>query len=212
MPRKKTVKKKVKAKKTVKKKAKTLKKTKKATRKKTTKKTTSSKFKTVFTGETVSSNTKEAMSLYSQSRFGEKKSGKILYSIFEALYLLEKGKIEVIHKKKKLKFDKLLSEAREKDKNIKTKYIVFKNMRDRGFIIKTALKFGADFRVYDRGVKPGQDHARWILYPVSETSSLTWHDFSAKNRVAHSTKKNLLIGIVDEEEDVTYYEVRWIKP
>jgi len=37
-------------------------------------------------------------------------------------------------------------------------------------------------------------------------------DFSAKNRVAHSTKKNLLIGIVDEENDVTYYEISWVKP
>ena len=85
-------------------------------------------------------------------------------------------------------------------------------MRNRGFIVQPALKFGAEFRVYARGVKPGQDHAKWILYPVSENSSLTWHDFSAKNRVAHSTKKNLLIGIVDEEQDVTYYEIRWIKP
>lgn len=204
MPKKQTKKKKAIKKKKITK-AKIIKKSAKKTKK-------SAKFKTIFTGEAVSSNTKEAMSLYSQSRFGEKKGGKIIYSIFEALYLLEKGKIDVTYKKKKLKFDRLLAEAREKDKNVKTKYLVFRDMRNRGFIIKTALKFGADFRVYDRGIKPGQDHARWILYPVSETSSLTWHDFSAKNRVAHSTKKNLLIGIVDEEEDVTYYEVRWIKP
>jgi len=132
--------------------------------------------------------------------------------MFEALYLLEKEKMEVSFKKKKLKFEQLLGIGRETDKTIRTKYIVFRDMRNRGFIVKTALKFGADFRVYDRGVKPGEDHARWILYPVFESSSLTWHDFSAKNRVAHSTKKNLLIGIVDEEEDVTYYEIRWIKP
>ena len=170
------------------------------------------KMKAVFNGEDISSNAKEAMSLYAQSRFGELKQGKIIYSICEALYLLEKNKIEILFKKKKLNFDKLIQEAREKDKNIRTKYIVFKDMRNRGFIVKTALKFGAEFRVYARGVKPGQDHAKWILYPVSENSSLTWHDFSAKNRVAHSTKKNLLIGIVDEEQDVTYYEIRWIKP
>ncbi len=180
--------------------------------KKTTKITKIAKIKAVFDGEFVSSNKKEAFSLYSSSRFGEKKSGKILYSIFEALYLLEKNKIEIKFGKKKLKFDQLLEIAREKDLNIRTKYIVFRDMRDRGFIVKTALKFGAEFRVYDRGIKPGEDHARWILFPVSETSNLTWHDFSAKNRVAHSTKKSLLIGIVDEEEDVTYYEVRWIKP
>lgn len=170
------------------------------------------KIKAVFSGDLVYSNTKEALAVYNQSRFGEFKSGKIIYSIFEALYLLEKGKIEIREKKKKITFDKLLSNAREKDKNIRVKYLVFRDMRNRGFIIKTALKFGADFRVYNRGIKPGQDHAKWILYPVSENSGLTWHEFSAKNRVAHSTKKNLLIGIVDEEEDVTYYEVRWLKP
>lgn len=168
--------------------------------------------KAAFSGESVSSNSKEAMTLHDQSRFGEKKSGKIIYSIFEALYLTEKGKIDLRHKGKKLSFEKLMHELSGKDKSLNTKYIVFRDMRNRGFIIKTALKFGADFRVYDRGVKPGDDHARWILYPVSENSQLTWQDFSAKNRVAHSTKKNLLIGIVDEEEDVTYYEIRWLKP
>jgi len=165
-----------------------------------------------FNGENVSSNKKEAMSLYAQSRFGEKKDDKIIYSIYESLYLLEKKKMEIKEGKKKLKFENLMEIARKKDPNVKTKYIVFKNIRNRGFIVKTALKFGAEFRVYDRGIKPGQDHAKWVLFPVQENSQLTWHDFSAKNRVAHSTKKNLLIGIVDEEEDVTYYEIRWLKP
>ena len=170
------------------------------------------KVKAVFDGENVYSNKEEAMTLHAQSRFGEFKSGKVIYSMFESLYLLEKEKMEVSFKKKKLKFEQLLEIGRETDKTIRTKYIVFRDMRNRGFIVKTALKFGADFRVYDRGVKPGEDHARWILYPVFETSSLTWHDFSAKNRVAHSTKKNLLIGVVDEETDVTYYEIKWTKP
>ena len=85
-------------------------------------------------------------------------------------------------------------------------------MRNRGYIVKTALKFGADFRVYDRGVKPGDDHAKWIMYPVSESSMLTWYEFSAKNRVAHSTRKKLLIAIVDEEGDCTYYSISWTRP
>lgn len=192
--------------------AKAKKKLTKTIKKKTVKRPVIAKIKAVFSGETVYSNTKEAMSLHAQSRFGEKKSGKVLYSIFEALYLLEKTKMEIKFGKKKLKVDQLIELWREKDSNIRTKYIVFRNMRNRGFIVKTALKFGAEFRVYDRGIKPGEDHARWVLFPVSESTSLTWHDFSAKNRVAHSTKKNLLIGIVDAEEDVTFYEIKWIKP
>jgi tRNA-intron endonuclease len=168
--------------------------------------------KAIFSGENIYSNKKEAFSLYEQSRFGESKDGKILYSFYESLFLIEKGKLEITEKKKKLNFEKLLEKLKELDKKIEIKYSVFKDMRARGYIVKTALKFGAEFRVYDKGIKPGQDHARWILYPVKESDILTWHDFSAKNRVAHSTKKNLLIGIVDEEGDVTYYQVSWIKP
>jgi len=170
------------------------------------------KIKAVFTSENIYSNSSDASALQSKSVFGERKEGKVIYSIFEALYLIERKKMNVYFKNKRIRFEDLISKARKKDKNVLTKYLVFKDMRTRGFVVKTALKFGAEFRVYDRGVKPGKKHARWILYPVSENSSLTWHDFSAKNRVAHSTKKNLLIGIVDEEEDVTYYEVAWKKP
>ncbi|MBN2112323.1 tRNA-intron lyase, partial [Candidatus Woesearchaeota archaeon] len=133
--------------------------------------------------------------------------------MLEALYLLDKGKISVQDsKKKKIKKDDFLKKAQRKDKNFWIRYCVFKDIRNRGYIIKTALKFGADFRVYDRGVKPGEDHARWIVYPVHEGTSLTWYEFSAKNRVAHSTKKRLLVGVVDEEGDVTYWEIKWMRP
>ncbi|MBI5148502.1 tRNA-intron lyase [Candidatus Pacearchaeota archaeon] len=175
-------------------------------------KATGKAFKALFVGEKVFSNSKEAFTLYDTSRFGEPKEGKIYYSIVEAVYLAEKGKIEVYIRTKKLTLNKLMEKAKDTEKNFHTRFAVFRDMRNRGYIVKTALKFGADFRVYDRGVKPGEDHAKWILYPVYESSGLTWHEFAAKNRVAHSTKKNLLIGIVDDEGDVTYYQIAWIRP
>jgi tRNA-intron endonuclease len=169
-------------------------------------------FKAVLAGERIFSNAKEAFTIYDTSRFGEPKEGKIYYSLVEALYLLEKGKLRVYAGKKKLSFDAFMEKAQELEKNFHTRFIVFRDMRNRGYIVKTALKFGADFRVYERGVKPGEEHAKWILYPVFESAGLTWHEFAAKNRVAHSTRKRLLIAIVDEENDVTYYEVAWRRP
>ena len=85
-------------------------------------------------------------------------------------------------------------------------------MRNRGYIVKTALKFGADFRVYDKGKKPGKTHAKWVVFVDHESKKINWNEFSAKNRVAHSTKKKLLLAIVDEESSVSYYEVSWIRP
>ncbi|MEM3113318.1 MAG: tRNA-intron lyase [Candidatus Pacearchaeota archaeon] len=168
--------------------------------------------KASFSGDSIVSASKEALDLYGNSLFGEYKDKMVEYSFSEALYLAEKKKMEVYIKKRKLSFNQLLEKCKTIDKKIQTKFIVYKDLRSKGYLLKTALKFGADFRVYDKGQKPGKEHARWILYPVSESSELTWYDFSAKNRVAHSTKKNLLIGVVDTEGDVTYYQVEWMRP
>ena len=61
-------------------------------------------------------------------------------------------------------------------------------------------------------MKPGEDHAKWVVYPVNEGNMMTWHEFAAKNRVAHSTRKRLLLAIVDDENEVTFYEVNWVRP
>jgi|SRR3989338_1990074 len=171
--------------------------------------------KTTFAQERVlTENSNESRELYNQSRYGNLlEDGRVQLSLIESLYLLEKGKIEISDRRnKKLDFDVFLKKAGKIEPNLWIRYCVFRDIRNRGYIIKTALKFGADFRVYDRGVKPGEDHARWVVYPVHEGSTLTWYEFAAKNRVAHSTKKRLLIGVVDDEGDVSYWEARWLRP
>ncbi len=165
-----------------------------------------------FSGDKIYSNSTDAFSLFEKSRFGEKKLGKIEYSLSEGLFLQAENKLKIFSGKKELSLEEAIKKAKKIDKRIETKLPVFSNLRRKGYILKTALKFGADFRVYKKGIKPGQDHALWVLFCVKESESNSWHDFSAKNRVAHSTKKKLLLGIVDDEDDVTYYEVSWVKP
>lgn len=161
----------------------------------------------------ITEDTDEARELYASNRFGNIKRQKVELSLIEAYYLVEKGKLDIINSRNKnIDADKLLIKFSRLETDFFVRYKVFKDMRDRGYIVKTALKFGAEYRVYPKGVKPGEDHAKWILFPVREADKLTWFEFSAKNRVAHSTKKKLLLGIVDAESDVTYYEVGWVKP
>jgi len=169
----------------------------------------------ILTGErVVTESSDDAREFYNQSRFGTlNESGKVELSLLEALYLLERERLIIKSESgKQLTFEAYVKKARKVEPNFWIRYVVFRDMRNRGYIIKTALKFGADFRVYDRGVKPGEDHAKWIVFPVHEASVFTWHEFSAKNRVAHSTKKRLLLAIVDDENDVTYYQVSWTRP
>lgn len=169
------------------------------------------KIQVQLNGEIISTNNAEAFSLYKKSNFGEPIGNKIQYSLTETLYLLEKKKIEIFQKDKELDFEELINRLKRFDQKINLKYPVFKDLRDKGYIVKTALKFGADFRVYPKGTSPGKEHAKWIVFVEHESKNLKWHEFSAKNRVAHSTNKKLLLAILDEESKPSYYEISWIK-
>ena len=162
--------------------------------------------------QTVSSNSEEAYTLYKKSNFGERVGEKIQYTLSEALYLVETGKMEIYVKQKLILKKDLIKKLQRIDKRLDIKYPVFKDLRKKGYIVKTALKFGGDFRVYEKSSKLKKQHSKWIVFVDYESKRITWHEFSAKNRVAHSTNKKLLLAIIDEEGDITYYEVRWLKP
>lgn len=154
-----------------------------------------------------------ASRIFNKGWFGGLVNQKLELSMAEALYLLEKKDIVLKDKKgKKLDYQKFLKEALKVEKRFWTRYSVYSDIRKRGYITKTALKYGADFRVYERGTTPGSEHAKWVLFAVQECESFDWRKFAAMMRVAHSVRKKLLVGILDDEGDVTYYEINWTRP
>ncbi len=164
-----------------------------------------------FLGEKIVSLSQDSFSLNEKSSFGEKKNSRIEYAPIEALYLMQEKKMQLFSKAKPISFESMLKKVKKTDTKIETKLSVFSDLRKKGYVLKTALKYGAEFRIYNKGENPRTAHARWVLYTSREHDVLNWHDFTAKNRVAHSSKKNLLLAIVDDEGDILYYEVSWIK-
>lgn len=162
-------------------------------------------------GERVSSTSPQAFGMCEKSWFGEKKDSRVEYSTVEVLYLVRERKMTVMKGKNEIGFDVLMRTFRKKDAKVETKFTVFSDLRKKGYIAKTALKFGAEFRVYDRGENPNSEHARWLMHTVNASDKTNWHDFAARNRVAHSTRKKLLVAVVDEEDSVTYFEAGWVR-
>ena len=163
-------------------------------------------------GNTLTTNSKQAYSYCKQSSFGEHIEDKIKYTLSEGLFLVHNEKMDIYQNNKLLTADQLIQKFTKADKKFLIKYAVFKDLRIKGYVIKTALKFGAEFRAYEKGKKPGKEHSKWIIFTDHENNKTTWHEFAAKNRVAHSTNKNVLLAIVDEENQITYYEIKWTKP
>ncbi|MEK6919244.1 MAG: tRNA-intron lyase [Nanoarchaeota archaeon] len=161
----------------------------------------------LIAGELIYSNSEEAINIQATKRIGEYKEGKVHYSPEEALYLIEKNSAKIKKNNKEKSFDEILSELSRKDKSLFAKYCAFKDLVNKGYIVKTGLKFGGEYRVYEKK----EEHAKWVLYVLKEKDSIKIQELASKNRVAHSTNKKLLIAVVDNQGETTYYELEWKK-
>ena len=148
-----------------------------------------------------------------QKGLGEKVGKEVVLDLKETLFLLEKKKIKLEDKKgKNVGKKELLKYASKKEKGFYQKFIVYNDLRERGFCVKTGFKFGFDFRVYPRGKKPGEEHTYWVVNVRTQGERISMIEFSRMIRLAGNLKTILLIAIVDSENDINYYEVNRITP
>jgi len=143
-----------------------------------------------------------------QRGFGKPMESSLLLSLEEGLYLMEKGTIQVERDGRPLDFRAMVSALEEGAYN---RYLVYRDLRDRGYIVRTGFKFGAHFRVYDRG--EGLDsHSKTLVHVVTQGSSMEFPELSRAVRLAQGVKKEMVFAVVDGEGDVTYYKVERITP
>ncbi len=140
-------------------------------------------------------------------------NGNIEISFIEGLFLIENEKIEIkAENGEKIDFLGLIELASLEDADIKVKYQVYKDLRERGYIVKTGYKFGSHFRVYERGTEPKKDHSKYLVQVLSEGKDLPLYDFSRAVRLSHGVRKVLIIAVVDDEGDISYYKFERITP
>lgn len=164
-------------------------------------------------------NKKEAEEVFDNGNYGKMIEDKNELSLVEGIYLLEKDKLKVEDEDgKNLNKKELYNYAAEIDDELPWKYRVYKDMRERGLLVKTGFKFGTHFRVYERGVelkrgpKKTREHTKWIVHAIPADYNCSLPELSRAVRLAHNIRARMLWGVVDEEGDVTYYEIERVKP
>lgn len=169
---------------------------------------------------------KDMVSFYDESGYGkplpEENPNRLELDLIEATYLLEKGKLKVITKekgkKKKVDLNELMDVAVKSVNQFHSSYIVYRDLRERGYLVKTGFKFGTVFRVYERGVKlkrgpkAPHEHTKFIVQPVAEESAFSLPEMSRTVRLAHNIRATMVWAVVDKESDCTYYIIQRITP
>lgn len=122
---------------------------------------------------------------------------------YEVLFLLEKKSIIVKHKNKELNFEELF----KKNKIDVSIYLVYCDLKKKGFIVKEGLKFGANFRVYNKNEK----HSKWLVNIYKASEKISANNIIGQNRIANTTNKINLYAIIDLEQNISYISSNWTK-
>ncbi len=160
-------------------------------------------------GNSLSSNSKKAYTFLKDNFLGEMRNDKVFYSVYEGLFMLRKKGMKIVCGKKQLNENEAIQKFSRIEKNFLLKSKIYEDLRLKGMVLKSGMKYGADFSVYEKGKKPGRDHSSWLLSAEKSSDQLKIKDFILKNRVANSTKKKTILAIENGEGDMIYYEVIW---
>jgi len=140
--------------------------------------------------------------------FGNVDNEKLKLRLYEAMFLLDKGLIEVKQKnpKKTLGFQDVLQLFRAEDENAWAKYLIYRDLRSRGYVVRNGFGLGVDFRLYERG-EYGKDAAEYIVYGIQEGKPVLMKELATTLKFALSAKKKLVLAVLNRRGEVVYYSL-----
>jgi tRNA-intron endonuclease len=143
----------------------------------------------------------------SQRGYGTADNGVCTLSFYEALYLLDKELLEVKGEKgQKVDFQALLQAYEKTDANAWVNYLVYRDLRSRGYVVREGFGAGTDFRIYDRGAY-GKDTASYMVLGTQEGKPLPVDDLTKALRHCQSQKKELVLAVMNRRGETVYYSV-----
>ncbi len=88
------------------------------------------------------------------------------------------------------------------------KFMVYRKLREAGYVVTPGIKFGSDFAVYEHG--PGIDHAPYIVQVMTPTSKITATSMVRSGRLATTVRKQFIIALSDiDKKTVEFLRYDW---
>ncbi len=147
--------------------------------------------------------------LYEQGYFGRPHEDGLELTLVEAAYLLDRSRLKIVSDGQILSFRSFFELASSSEKGFEFRYVVYKDLRERGYYVQPGIP---DFRLYPRGGHPGKTPAEFYVLVVSERNPLPLGNLVEPLKLTTQMRRRLMLAVVDEESDITYYEVREANP
>ncbi|CDI05295.1 tRNA-intron lyase [Candidatus Nitrosotenuis uzonensis] len=145
-----------------------------------------------------------------QRGYGETRHDKFFLKPFESLYFLFYNKLVVTKSRKKMSFDQLLQVCTEFDQNALTKFLIYRDLRVRGYAVKDGFGFGSDFRVYERG-QFGEKGAKYLVFGLAEGRQEKIGQLQKNIEEITKMGKEPILAVIERRGEVIYYKISQIR-
>ncbi len=150
-----------------------------------------------------------------QKGFGDIQKEKMFLESFETLYLLYTKRL--ILKKgnssssgaKLIDFNSFMGLCQKTDSDILTKFLIYRDLRNRGYVVKDGFGFGSDFRVYERG-HYGEKGAKFLVFGLNEGQQEKMGNMQKKIEEITQMGKEPIVAVIERRGEVIYYKINKI--
>jgi tRNA-intron endonuclease len=150
----------------------------------------------------------EGVEEFSQKGYGVAEDGKLCLTYYEALFLLGKKTITVKDEitGKNLAFEELLKRFQSVDKDAWVRYLIYRDLRSRGYVAREGFGLGIDFRLYERG-DYGKGTAKHLIFGIQEGQPVSIEKLARTQRYVQNLKKNLVLAVINRRGEIVYYSL-----
>ena len=149
----------------------------------------------------------DADKVHQQGTFGELEEGKLVLSDAEILFLLEREKI-LLHDEsgRLLAFPEAVALLSKNDHEMWVRYLLYSDLRRRGYIVKLGYGPKLEYRVYRRGAIVGKEPAKYLVYGLVEGKTIGISELTSISNSAKLSKKDLILAVIDRQGEIAYYD------
>ncbi len=144
-----------------------------------------------------------------QKGFGSTQKEGLFLESFETLYLLYNNKLILQKNKRTIDFNSFISLCQKTDPDILTKFLIYRDLRNRGYVAKDGFGFGSDFRVYERG-QYGEKGAKFLVFGLNEGQQEKMGNLQKKIEEITQMGKEPIIAVIERRGEIIYYKINRI--
>jgi len=162
----------------------------------------------VFRDEKVFITRQEDADLLLKGGYGSAREGGSVLASYEALYLLSEGRMKIIDDvtKEELSPKSLLERFEVADSEVWTKYLIYRDLRSRGYVVREGVGWGINFRAYERGAY-GEKAAKFIVFAICEGNPIPVDRLREALMMAQNMKKEIIVAVMDRRGEMVYYSL-----